>query len=141
MKLRKGDKWIINKYNGYTISNNGNITVSTCRDLSYEITDIKKTNIKNNLMIGFKISYVIAGNLFTEFNIALYNTENRKALILEPPVNGDSIGLDKLQILYNGNLRVKFLKHLVLYILLILKRFTIKIDLISKYNLLCIKIY
>lgn len=108
MKLRKGDKWIINKYNGYTISNNGNITVSTCRDLSYEITDIKKTNIKNNLMIGFKISYVIAGNLFTEFNIALYNTENRKALILEPPVNGDSIGLDKLQILYNGKLRVKF---------------------------------
>lgn len=59
-------------------------------------------------MIGFKISYVIAGNLFTEFNIALYNTENRKALILEPPVNGDSIGLDKLQILYNGKLRVKF---------------------------------
>jgi hypothetical protein len=108
MKLRKGDKWIINKYNGYTISNNGNITVSSCTNLSYEITDIKKTNIKNNYMIGFKISYVISGNLFIEYHIALYNTENRKALILESPVNGDSIGLDKLQILCNGNLRVKF---------------------------------
>ena len=108
MKLKKGDKWIINNYNGYTISNNGIIDVTPYTNLSYEITDIKKTNVKNNYMIGFKISYVISENLFTEYNIAIYNTTNRKADLLEAPVNTDTVGLDKIQILCNGNLRLRF---------------------------------
>jgi hypothetical protein len=108
IKLKKGDKWIINNYNGYTISNNGKITITPYTKLSYEITDIKKTDVKNNYMIGFKISYIISEKLFTEYDIALYNTINKKAFILEVPVNGDNIGLENLQILCNGNLRVKF---------------------------------
>jgi len=33
---------MIKNYNGYNISNNGTIIVTTYKDLSYEITDIKK---------------------------------------------------------------------------------------------------
>lgn len=46
MNLKKGDKWMIKNYNGYTISDNGTIIVSPYKDLSYEITDIKKTVLK-----------------------------------------------------------------------------------------------
>ncbi len=55
MNIKKGDKWMIKNYNGYTISDNGTIIVIPYKDLSYEITDIKQTSVKNNYVIGFKI--------------------------------------------------------------------------------------
>jgi len=108
MNLKKGDKWMIKNYNGYNISNDGTIIVTTYKDLSYEITDIKKTNVKNYFVIGFKISYFISGNIFIEYDLALYNCKTRKAFIYEKPVSGDTPGIDYLEFLCNSNLRVKF---------------------------------
>jgi len=108
MNIKKGDKWMIKNYNGYTISDNGTIIVTLYKDLSYEITDIKKTSVKNNYVIGFKICYLIENNIFIEYDIGLYNCKTRKVFIYEKPVNEDVPGIDDLEFLCNGKLRVKF---------------------------------
>lgn len=109
MNLKKGDKWMIKNYNGYTISDNGNIIVTQYKDLSYEITDIKKTNVKNYFVIGFKISYLIEDSSFIEYHLALYNCKTKKAFIYEKAVSQDLPGIDNLEFLCDGSkLRVKF---------------------------------
>ena len=86
MNLKKGDKQLIKNYNGYTISDNGTIIITEFKDLSYEITDIKKTNVKNYFVLGFKISYFIENNFFIEYDLALYNCKTKKAFIFEKTV-------------------------------------------------------
>jgi len=108
MNIKKADKWMIKNYNGYTISDNGNIIVTPYKYLSYEITDIKKTSIKNYYVIGFKISYFIENNIFIEYDLGLYNCKTRKAFIYEKPVKEDDTAIDNLEFLCNGKLRVTF---------------------------------
>ena len=109
MYLKKGDKWLVKNYNGYTISNNGTIIITEFKDLSYEITDIKKTSVKNNFVIGFKISYLIEDSPFIEYDLALYNCKTKKAFIFEKTVKEDIAGIDNLEFLCDGSkLRVKF---------------------------------
>jgi len=55
-----------------------------------------------------KISYFISDNLFTEYNLALYNCKNRKAFIYEKIVKEDPQGIESLEFLCNGKLRVRF---------------------------------
>ena len=99
---KKGDKWMIKNYNG-------TIIVSPYKDLSYEITDIKKTSVKNYFVIGLKISYLIENNIFIEYDLGLYNCKTRKAFIYEKTVSQDPPGIDNLEFLCDGSkLRVKF---------------------------------
>ena len=112
--IKIGTTWKINTYRVYK-NKNGVLKSYDGGLLQYKITDIKKPDSKNYLLVAINVSYTSPKTgLSGEENIsAIYNIKCRTFKTIEPEINqeGFSVGLGftDLTILKNGKLNVKYL--------------------------------
>ena len=113
--VKIGTKWEIKDYTFYT--NDGRGHLIPCNNgpnyLYYEITDKKKSNVKNFSIIALKAIWKNKDNInnVVEHCTAIYDEKNKTFTTLEPEKEHSKFAVLDLSILNNGNLRVKYLEE------------------------------
>ena len=77
--------------------------------LQYEVTDVKKSNVKNFYILALKINWKYQLNEAEEYSTAIYDKKKKKLKTIESETNSSKFGFVDLSILNNGKLRVKYL--------------------------------
>jgi hypothetical protein len=77
--------------------------------LQYEITDVKKSNVKHFCIVALKVIWKYELDNAEEYTTAIYDKKNKTFTTIEPELKGSKFGFVNLSILKNGKLRVKFL--------------------------------
>jgi hypothetical protein len=77
--------------------------------LSYEVTDMKKSNVKNFYIIALTVTWTYGLNSNVEYSIGIYDKINKIIKVIEPETNSSKFGFVDLSILKNGKLRVKYI--------------------------------
>ena len=76
--------------------------------LRYELTDIKKYNVKNFYIVALTIEWSYSLDSNVEHSIGIYDKINKTIKVIEPE-QVNKFGFIDLSILKNGKLRVKYL--------------------------------
>jgi len=109
--MKIGTSWEIKNYNLY--KNNGLGKLEKMKSgpffLRYEITDMKKSNVKNFYILALKINWKYELDEAEEHSTAIYEKKNKTLKTIEAETNTSKFGFVDLSILNNGNLRVKYL--------------------------------
>jgi len=77
--------------------------------LQYEITDVKKSNVKHFCIVALKVIWKYEFDNNEEYITAIYDKKNKTFTTIEPKLDNSKIGFVNLSILKNGKLRVKYL--------------------------------
>lgn len=77
--------------------------------LQYEITDVKKSNVKHFSIVALKVIWKYEFDNAEEFTTAIYDKINKTFTTIEAELGNSKFGFVNLTILKNGKLRVKFL--------------------------------
>jgi len=79
--------------------------------IRYEITDVKKSNVKHFSIVALKVIYKVSKYEIyrEEYITAIYDKKNKRFTTIEPELENSKFGFVNLSILKNGKLRVKFL--------------------------------
>jgi hypothetical protein len=77
--------------------------------LQYEITDVKKSNVKQYCIVALKANWKYRMDQAEEYTTAIYDKKNKTFTTIEPELGNSPVGFVNLSILKNGKLRVKFL--------------------------------
>ena len=76
--------------------------------LRYELTDMKKSNVKNFYIVALTIEWSYDLETNVEHSIGIYDKINKTIKVIEPE-QVNKFGIIDLFILKNGKLRVKFI--------------------------------
>ena len=76
--------------------------------LRYELTDIKKSNVKNFYIVALTVEWSYSLDSNVEHSIGIYDKINKTIKVIEPE-QVNKFGFIDLSILNNGKLRVKYL--------------------------------
>jgi len=108
--MKIGTVWEIKNYKLYKNDKYGNLKKMEAGPffLRYELTDMKKSNVKNFYIVALTIkwSYSLGSNV--EHSIGIYDKINKTIKVIEPE-QVNKFGFIDLSILKNGKLRVKFI--------------------------------
>lgn len=109
--MKIGTVWEIKNYRLYKNDGLGKLEKMKAGpfSLKYEVTDIKKSNVKNFYILALKINWKYNLDEAEEYTTGIYNKKNKKLKTIEPETNSSKFGFVDLSILNNGNLRVKYL--------------------------------
>lgn len=77
--------------------------------LKYEITDVKKSNVKQYCIVALKANWNYVLDNAEEYMTAIYDKKNKTFTTIEPELENSKLGFVNLSILKNGKLRVKYL--------------------------------
>ena len=109
--MKIGSSWEIKNYNLY--KNNGLGKLEKMKagpfSLKYEVTDMKKSNVKNFYILALKINWKYELDEAEEHSTAIYDKKHKKLKTIESETNSSKFGFVDLSILNNGKLRVKYL--------------------------------
>ncbi len=109
--MKIGSSWKIKNYNLYKNDGLGKLEKmkSGPFSLQYEVTDVKKSNVKNFYILALKINWKYELDEAEEYSTAIYDKKNKKLKTIESETNSSKFGFIDLSILKNGKLRVKYL--------------------------------
>jgi hypothetical protein len=110
--MKNGTIWKIENYKLYINNGYGKLKqIDGQNYLQYEITDVKKSNVKHFSIVALKLIYKVSKyELYSEEYInAIYDKKNKTFTTIEPELGNSKFGFVNLSILKNGKLRVKYL--------------------------------
>jgi len=76
--------------------------------LSYELTGMKKSNVKNFYIVALTVTWTYDLNSNVEYSIGIYDKINKTIKVIEAE-QVNKFGFADLSILKNGKLRVKYI--------------------------------
>ena len=108
--MKIGTVWEIKNYRLYKHDGYGKLEKPDAGPffLSYELTDMKKSNVKNFYIIALTVTWTYGLNSNVEYSIGIYDKINKTIKVIEPE-QVNKIGFADLSILKNGKLRVKYI--------------------------------
>ena len=108
--MKIGTVWEIKNYRLYKNDGYGKLEKLDAGPffLSYEVTDMKKSNVTNFYIIALKINWKYSLDEAEEYSTGIYDKINKTIKVIEPE-QVNKIGFADLSILKNGKLRVKYI--------------------------------
>lgn len=108
--MKIGTVWEIKNYRLYKNDGYGKLEKPDAGPffLSYELTDMKKSNVKNFYIIALTVTWSYDLDNQVEHCIGIYDKINKTIKVIEPELVNKT-GFADLSILKNGKLRVKFI--------------------------------
>ena len=109
--MKIGTVWEIKNYKLYKNDGYGKLEKMKAGpfSLKYEVTDIKKSNVKNFYILALKTNWKYNLDEAEEYSTAIYDKKNKKLKTIEPETKSSKIGFVDFSILKNGKLRVKYI--------------------------------
>lgn len=109
--MKIGTTWKADNHTVY--KNDGSGILKRCENgpfsLQYEITDIKKSNVKHFYIVAFKLNWNYELKNAEENVTAIYDKKNKTFTVFERALTVGKLGIANISILKNKKLRVKFL--------------------------------
>jgi len=108
--MKIGTVWEIKNYKLYKNDGYGKLEKMEAGPffLRYELTDMKKSNVKNFYIVALTIEWSYSLDSNVEHSIGIYDKINKTIKVIEPE-QVNKFGFADLSILKNGKLRVKFI--------------------------------
>ena len=110
--MKIGTVWEIKKYKLYQNDGYGKLEKLKSGPffLRYELTDMKKSNVKNFYIIALTAEWSYDLETNVEHSIGIYDKINKTIKVIEP-AQVNKFGFIDFSILKNGKLRVKFINE------------------------------
>jgi hypothetical protein len=118
IKIKRGMKWEVMSHNAYEaeLSKENKLLLKNWGYLSYEIKDIRKTNVRSMYAASVKILYddaddvkISKPNYKIEIVTAIYNEKTGVFKTIEKPTAIDPLGISTLTLISKNKMRIEYI--------------------------------